>query len=67
MSQELTTFTEASQELDVFPGTITDLVRAYDIKPKRLKASKAKGLDAADMRLLRRVLRRDRKGAAAPA
>lgn len=57
----LTTFGAAAEELGVFAHTVGDLVRAWGIAPKPMSHGRAKGLDKADMDILRMALNRGRK------
>lgn len=56
--QEITTFAEAQEELQLkYPTTVTDLVEKARITPKPVpRCGTAKGLDRDDMRKLRRML-----------
>ncbi len=62
----LWTFTEAARECGVYPVTIGDLVRVLGITPKAMTNGQAKGLDATDMRMIRRALRLDRRRKSEP-
>ena len=52
----LYTFTDVASMLCVTRHTIRDLVKRIGIVPKPMTNGKAKGLDSADIRALRRVL-----------
>jgi hypothetical protein len=57
MSDRLTTYVEASRELGVNVLVIATLAKAHELKAKPVpRNGKAKGLDEADMRVLRKAL-----------
>lgn len=54
---DLLLFVDAAEELGVHRNTVADLCKALGIKPKPTgMPGRSKGLDAADMRLLKRAL-----------
>lgn len=57
MTDTIWTYKEAGAELGIGPAAISALVRYHGIAPKPVpRNGKAKGLDEADMHVLRRVL-----------
>lgn len=59
---EIVTLTEAAQELNTDPLTISGLVKLLRIEPKPVpRNGNAKGLDRADLRRIRRAIRAGQK------
>lgn len=67
-SSEVLTFKEAAARLGVYHYTVSDLVRHLGIEPKPVpRNGNAKGLDAADLKRIRRALGMSRKAEPQPA
>lgn len=61
-TKEVITIRDAAKRLGLFHHTVTDLVRTLGIEPKPIPYSpRGKGLDAADIRRIRRAAGLDRK------
>jgi len=54
---DILTFTDAGKILGVAPAVVSALVKTHGLQPKPVpRNGKAKGLDRADMRVLRKAL-----------
>ena len=64
---EIITLTEAAQQIETDPVTLSGLVKLLQIQPKPVpRNGNAKGLDRSDMKRIRRAIKAGQSPAASP-